>query len=166
MDIRTVDVTEWDTVERVDATALPYEVIASPYGETISQRFATKAEAQEQVDYVESLAGKSYMTSWGEQAVNTEVTVLHYVDTSAMSEAQADEHAILNEDVYTVTTTAGARLGYPAYAIRDTRAEAIKVATDLHAHRVANGAEGVDAVRVEHKGRTVWFIRDNGTVSL
>ena len=68
------------------------------------------------------------------------------------------------EAVYVVTTTAGARLGYPAHAIRDTRADAIDAANRLHAHRVANGAEGLDAVRVEHGGGVIWAIRDNGTI--
>lgn len=68
------------------------------------------------------------------------------------------------EAVYVVTTTAGARLGYPAHAIRDTRADAIDAANRLHTHRVANGAEGLDAVRVEHRGEVIWAIRDNGTI--
>lgn len=85
-------------------------------------------------------------------------------DQAAMRAEMADAEAIVAEDVYTVTTTAGARLGYPAHAIRDTRAEAIAVATRLHEVRVSNGATGADAVRVEHKGLVVWAIRDNGDI--
>ena len=70
-----------------------------------------------------------------------------------------------DEAVYVVTTTTGARLGYPAHAIRDTRADAIDAANKLHAHRVANGAEGLDAVRVEeHRSKVIWAIRDNGAI--
>lgn len=81
---------------------------------------------------------------------------------SIFAEDTADGTA--EEAVYVVTTTAGARLGYPAHAIRDTRAEAIDVANRLHAHRVAHGATGVGAVRVEHRGEVIWAIRDNGTI--
>lgn len=152
MNIREIDTADWDTLERVEATNLPYEVISSPYGETISERYRDRDAAEAAYRASVALTGE-YMTSWGMVPVNTEVTVLHYVDSTPDVEA-----------VYTVTTTAGARLGYPAHAIRDTRADAIDVANRLHAHRVANGAEGVDAVRVEHGGEVIWAIRDNGTI--
>lgn len=152
MNIREIDTADWEASERAEVVALPYTVISSPYGETLFQAFATEAEAVEAAEYVQGLTG-TYNTSWGEQAVNTEFVISHYVDSTPDVEA-----------VYTVTTTAGARLGYPAHAIRDTRADAIDVANHLHAVRVSNGATGVDAVRVEHGGEVVWAIRDNGTI--
>lgn len=83
---------------------------------------------------------------------------------SIFAEEAADAEAVATADVFTVTTTMGSRLGYPAHAIRDTRAEAIQEATRLHTIRVGNGAEGTESVRVEHRGAVVWAIRDNGTI--
>lgn len=81
MNIREIDTADWEASERAEVVALPYTVTSSPYGETLFQAFATEAEAVEAAEYVQGLTG-TYNTSWGEQDVNTEVVVSHYVDST------------------------------------------------------------------------------------
>ena len=81
MNIREIDTADWEASERAEVAELPYTVTSSPYGETLFQAFATEAEALEAAEYVKGLTG-TYNTSWGEQAVNTEVIVSHYVDST------------------------------------------------------------------------------------
>lgn len=52
--------------------ATPYEVVSSPYGETVRQSFATEAEAVAEVAAIAAYAATApeYLTSWGMQAVN------------------------------------------------------------------------------------------------
>lgn len=81
MNIREIDTADWEASERAEVEALPYSVTSSPYGETLYQAFATEAEAIEAAEYVQALTG-TYNTSWGEQDVNTEVVVNHYVNSA------------------------------------------------------------------------------------
>lgn len=82
MDIRTVDITEWLDWERACLNMdTPYEVVSSPYGETVVERFATEAEAVEAGAVVAARVGY-YTTSWGDQDVNTEYVITHYVDST------------------------------------------------------------------------------------
>lgn len=87
-------VTPVDTadLEDYEIPALPYAVICSPYGESIEREFATEAEAQEFAGKIASMTG-TYNTSWGEQAVNTEVTILHYVSAAPTPIERAVERA-------------------------------------------------------------------------
>lgn len=75
--IRTVDVTDWDAAERPDM-AFPYEVVASPQGETVRAYFATEAEALEHANAIGALTG-TYTTSWGEEDVNTRAAIFFHV---------------------------------------------------------------------------------------
>lgn len=76
--IRTVDVSDYAEFERPDMTR-PYEVVSSPAGETIRAYFTTEDEARAEVATIEALTG-TYMTSWGEQPLNTDAHINHYVD--------------------------------------------------------------------------------------
>lgn len=69
-----IDNSEW---EEWDLPTLPFTVMCSPYGETIEREFATEDEANEFANEIRSLKGE-YMTSWGMQPVNTDVTVCKY----------------------------------------------------------------------------------------
>lgn len=81
--IRTVDVSAWEDWESPDMTR-PYEVVASPHGETVRAYFATADEALEHANAIAALAG-TYDTSWGTEAVNTEATIyLHVVPAPAL----------------------------------------------------------------------------------
>lgn len=99
-----------------------------------------------------------------DRMVGTAQTVRDQMDAGVIADDRTPATVVDAEDVYTVTTSAGARVGFSTRAIRDTRADAIDVANRLHAHRVANGAEGIDSVRVERNGVVIWAIRDNGTI--
>lgn len=81
MNIREIDTADWEVSERASELALTYEVISSPYGETLAQRFATEAEAVAAYNEIAAMTG-TYNTSWGEQAVNTEAVIWHYVDST------------------------------------------------------------------------------------
>ena len=87
--VTTVDTTEWEDYER---PALPYAVICSPYGESLRRQFATEAEAQRFAAEIAGMTG-TYNTSWGEQAVNTEVTILHYASAAPTPIERAVERA-------------------------------------------------------------------------
>lgn len=51
--------------------ATPYKVTAAPYGEAITQWFATEAEAlAEAASIAKAAKGQTYLTSWGEQPVD------------------------------------------------------------------------------------------------
>lgn len=80
--VRTVDTAEWTDWEREGIDwANPYVVTSSPYGETITHQFPTVEAAQAHAASVEALTG-TYMTSWGEEPVNTEATIVHYINTA------------------------------------------------------------------------------------
>jgi hypothetical protein len=74
-------------------------VICSPYGESLRRQFATEAEAQRFAAEIAGMTG-TYNTSWGEQAVNTEVTILHYASAAPTPIERAVERAdaILAQD--------------------------------------------------------------------
>lgn len=79
MDIRIVDITSWETFERAGVDlSTPYAVTSSPYGETMVASFATEAEAREYARELATMTG-TYMTSWGEENVNTSSSIVHYV---------------------------------------------------------------------------------------
>ena len=75
--VRITDVSDWEEYERPNM-ATPYEVVASPMGETISRNFATMMEAQEFAKEIADMRG-TYTTSWGEEPYNTETTIILYV---------------------------------------------------------------------------------------
>lgn len=82
MELTTVDVTGWTEDERAGIDwGNPYVVTSSPYGETLTRAFPTEEAAQDEVAFLEGLKG-TYMTSWGEQDINTEASVIHYVTSS------------------------------------------------------------------------------------
>lgn len=74
-EIRTVSTEGWEGWE---LPAQPYNVLCSPYGESVSRDYATLAEALELVFYVVGLKGH-YATSWGDQKVNNAYSLTHYV---------------------------------------------------------------------------------------
>lgn len=78
--IRTIDVSDYAAWERPDMTR-PYAVVSSPAGESIHAYFATEAEARAEAAAIAALTG-AYMTSWGEQPLNTEANIYHYVDAA------------------------------------------------------------------------------------
>ncbi|QDH48013.1 hypothetical protein LUPINE_115 [Microbacterium phage Lupine] len=81
MNVREIETADWEAGERAEALALPYEVISSPYGETISERYSTYDAAEAAYRANVALTGE-YMTSWGMVPVNTEVVVNHYVNST------------------------------------------------------------------------------------
>lgn len=53
----------------------PFQIVCSPYGETILLESKDREGLQADIDMIESNAGKFYQTSWGQQTVGTEYTV-------------------------------------------------------------------------------------------
>lgn len=105
MNIREIDTADWEASERAEVVALPYTVTSSPYGETLFQAFATEAEAVEAAEYVQGLTG-TYNTSWGEQDVNTEVVVSHYVDSTPADAPKAPTAAEIASNASDAVTAA------------------------------------------------------------
>lgn len=80
--VRTVDTAEWSDGEREGIDwANPFVVTSSPYGETLTHKFPTVEAAQEHAATMAALTG-TYMTSWGEEHVNTEATIVHYINST------------------------------------------------------------------------------------
>lgn len=80
--IRTVDTAEWSDGEREGIDwANPFVVTSSPYGETLTHKFPTVEAAQEHAATMAALTG-TYMTSWGEEPVNTEAAIVHYTNST------------------------------------------------------------------------------------
>lgn len=133
MNIRTVDVTDWLDWERacVDMTT-PYEVISSPYGETVVERFATEAEALEAGAVVAARMGY-YTTSWGDQDINTEYTITHYVDSAPEA-----------VDVDACMDCAQAVSGISAHERGEDYPEATLEALERYGMRLVNGDCGDD----------------------
>lgn len=141
MDIREIDTADWADWERACVDfGKPYEVISSPYGETVSETFATEAEALKAAEIVAGRMG-CYTTSWGEQPVNTQATILHYVDSTptAPTAAQLTDAVIAAETAHhdaraavreAEAKAAGTHMGSPEwYAVAE--ADALVATTHL-----------------------------------
>lgn len=52
-----------------------FTITSAPYGETITREFDAEVEALVFVESLEAMAGESYLTSWGYEAVNVDYVI-------------------------------------------------------------------------------------------